>query len=136
MKPDAHLYHLLGAQKCYTYSMTELQKLQQQVVDFIEERDWTQFHEDPKNTLIALGAEVGELMELYRFTTVEEARARAKTRQADVEDEVADVLYLILMFCHQNNIDLEKAFHNKSKKRAEKYPVEKFKGINAKYNAL
>lgn len=116
--------------------MSDIRMLQQQVADFIAERDWTQFHEDPKNTLIALGAEVGELMELYRFTTVEEARQRVKTRQADVEDEVADVLYLILMFCHQNGIDLEQAFANKSKKRAEKYPVHKFKGINAKYDEL
>lgn len=116
--------------------MTELQRLQKQVADFIRERDWTQFHEDPKNTLIALGAEVGELMEVYRFTTVEEARKRAQTRQTDVEDEVGDILYLILMFCEQNNIDLEKAFQQKAKKRAEKYPIEKFKGINAKYNAL
>jgi NTP pyrophosphatase (non-canonical NTP hydrolase) len=116
--------------------MSDIQALQQQVADFIAERDWTQFHEDPKNTLIALGAEVGELMELYRFTTVEEARKRAKTQKADVEDEVADILYLVLMFCHQNGIDLEKAFANKSKKTAEKYPIEKFKGVNAKYDAL
>jgi NTP pyrophosphatase (non-canonical NTP hydrolase) len=116
--------------------MSDIKALQQQVADFIAERDWTQFHEDPKNTLIALGAEVGELMELYRFTTLEEARNRVKTRQADVEDEVADILYLVLMFCHQNGIDLEKAFLSKSKKTAEKYPVEKFKGVNAKYDAL
>jgi len=116
--------------------MTDLRTLQKQVADFIAERDWTQFHADPKNTLLALGAEVGELMEIYRFTTLEEAQNRAKARQEDVEDEVADVLYLLLMFCHQNNVDLEKAFQQKSKKRAAKYPVEKFKGINAKYNAL
>ena len=116
--------------------MSDIRTLQQQVADFIAERDWTQFHEDPKNTLIALGAEVGELMDLYRFTTVEEARKRVKDRQEEVEDEVADILYLVLMFCHQNGINLEKAFAAKAKKRAEKYPVEKFKGINAKYNAL
>lgn len=116
--------------------MADLRTLQKQVADFIKERDWTQFHEDPKNTLLALGGEVGELMEIYRFTTVEEARERATARQEDVEDEVADVLYLLLMFCEQNNVDLEKAFQQKAVKRAKKYPIEKFKGVNMKYNAL
>jgi|GEM_PF-6189382 len=116
--------------------MSDIQTLQRQVAKFIAERDRTQFHDDPKNTLIALGSEVGELMELYRFTTVKEAQQRVKNRKADVEDEVADVLYLLLMFCHQNGIDLEKAFANKAKKRAKKYPVHKFKGVNAKYDAL
>lgn len=111
-----------------------LSDLQKRVVAFIEERDWSQFHDDPKNTLLALGGEVGELMEIYRFTTVDEARSRAIHRREDVEDELADILYILLMFAHQNNIDLGEAFANKEKKRAAKYPVEKFKGVNKKYD--
>jgi NTP pyrophosphatase (non-canonical NTP hydrolase) len=114
--------------------MSDIKKLQQEVADFIAERDWTQFHDDPKNTLLALGSELGELMDLYRFTTVEEAQKRVATHKQQVEDEVGDILYLLLMFCHQNGIDLEEAFQNKALKRATKYPVEKFKGVNAKYN--
>lgn len=102
--------------------MSDLKTLQQQVADFSAERDWAQFHQDPKNTLIALGSELGELMELYRFTTVNEARQRIQTHKAQVEDELGDILYLILMFCHQNNIDLETAFANKVQKRAKNIP--------------
>jgi len=35
-----------------------LHDLQQRVVRFIEERDWRQFHEDPKNTLLALASQI------------------------------------------------------------------------------
>jgi len=35
-----------------------------------------------------------------------------------------------------NNIDLAKALDNKLKKNAAKYPVEKSKGKNLKYNEL
>jgi dCTP diphosphatase len=111
-----------------------LSELQKRVVAFIEERDWTQFHDDPKNTLLALGSEVGELMEVYRFTTLDEAQKRSTHRREEVEDELADILYILLMFAHQNNIDLATAFANKEKKRATRYPVEKFKGVNKKYN--
>lgn len=113
-----------------------IQELQQRVVDFVEARDWRQFHDDPKGTLLALGGEVGELMEIYRLTNTEEAKQRTKTRKADIEDEVADILYVLLMFCAENDIDLEQAFINKEKKREEKYPIAKAKGINAKYDAL
>jgi NTP pyrophosphatase (non-canonical NTP hydrolase) len=116
--------------------MSDLKTLQKRVVDFIEARDWRQFHHDPKNTLLALGAEVGELMDIYRFTTTEEAQQRVQQRKAEVEDEVADVLYLLLMFCEQNGIDLEQAFLHKEKKRELKYPVAKFKGVNTKYDRL
>lgn len=111
-----------------------IDELQNRVVAFITERDWRQFHEDPKNTLLALGAEVGELMDIYRFTTVGDAKKLSTHRKEDVEDEVADILYLLLMFCEQNGIDLEKAFMQKERKRHKKYPIEKFKGVNKKYN--
>lgn len=114
--------------------MSDLQTLQKLVSDFIEAPDWRQFHDDPKNALLALGGEIGELMEIYRFTTVKEARERAKSRSTEVEDEVADILYNLLMFCDQTGIDLEKAFLQKALKREEKYPIAKFKGVNAKYD--
>ncbi len=113
-----------------------LSKLQKRVVQFIEERDWSQFHDDPKGTLLALGSEVGELMDLYRFTTVEQAQITSKKRKQEVEDELADILYILLMFAHQNDIDLLKAFSNKEAKRHKKYPVKKFKGVNKKYDQL
>jgi len=116
--------------------MSDIKDLQKRVAAFIDTRDWRQFHEDPKNTLLALGGELGELMELYRFTTPEEARDRAKERQTEIEDELGDILYILLMFCDQNGIDLEAAFERKEAKREAKYPVAKFKGVNAKYSEL
>jgi NTP pyrophosphatase (non-canonical NTP hydrolase) len=116
--------------------MSSLKDLQQRVADFVAARDWSQFHDDPKGTLLALGGEVGELMEIYRFTTEKDAQERSTTRKDDVEDEVADILYVLLMFCEENGIDLEEAFLNKERKREAKYPVKKFKGVNAKYDAV
>lgn len=113
-----------------------IQELQAAVVEFIEERDWRQFHIDPRSTLLALGAEVGELMDIYRFTNLEEAHERAASRKVELGEEVADILYLLLMFCDQHDIDLEKAFLDKQKKRVKKYPVAAAKGQNKKYNEL
>lgn len=116
--------------------MSDLKDLQKRVADFIDARDWRQFHEDPKGTLVALGAEVGELMDIYRYTTTEGSKARTTTRHAEIEDEVADVLYTLLLFCEENDIDLEAAFIKKEMKREAKYPVHKARGVNKKYDKL
>ncbi|MFO0920253.1 MAG: MazG nucleotide pyrophosphohydrolase domain-containing protein [Candidatus Saccharimonadales bacterium] len=114
--------------------MSDIYELQARVIKFIEDRDWRQFHDDPKNTLIALASEVGELMDIYRFTTAEEARNVNKSRKQDVEDELGDILYLLLMFAEQNDFDIVRAFNNKEKQREAKYPIDKFKGVNKKYD--
>lgn len=111
-------------------------ELQAEVDRFIEERDWKQFHSDPRTTLLALGAEVGEIMDIFRFTNLEEAKARAVERKTDVADEIGDIMYLLLMFCNQHGLDLEKAFTDKHRKRAKKYPVHAAKGQNKKYTEL
>lgn len=116
--------------------MSSLSQLQKRVMDFVEARDWQQFHDDPKGTLLALGGELGELMEIYRFTTTAESKQRTIERKADIEDEVADILYNLLLFCAENGIDLEGAFERKERNREKKYPVAKSKGVNAKYTSL
>ena len=113
-----------------------IKELKQIVSDFIDDRDWSQFHDDPKNTLISLVIEAGELLEHFRFTTPKEARQKIKTHKKDIEDETADIFYNLLMFCQQNDIDLTTAFINKMKKVEKKYPASKFKGKNLKYTEL
>jgi hypothetical protein len=39
---------------------------------FAEERDWQQFH-TPKNLVMALAGEVGELLEIFQWLTPEQA---------------------------------------------------------------
>jgi NTP pyrophosphatase (non-canonical NTP hydrolase) len=113
-----------------------LKELQAEVDKFIEERDWKQFHADPRSTLLALGSEVGELMDIYRFTNEKETKERMKSRKHEISDEIADLLYLICMLCDQHDIDLEEAFTTKQKIRAKKYPIQASKGKNKKYNEL
>ena len=58
--------------------MTTVQDLKTVVEDFVEERDWAQFH-SPKNLSMALAIEASELMDLFKWKTVEEAQEEAST---------------------------------------------------------
>jgi NTP pyrophosphatase (non-canonical NTP hydrolase) len=98
--------------------------LQRQLRDFAAERDWQPFH-TPKNLVMALAGEVGELTELFQWLTPEEsARVMDDAASAGkVRDEIADVLAYLLRLADVVGVDLEEALTAKVIKNAAKYPV-------------
>jgi NTP pyrophosphatase (non-canonical NTP hydrolase) len=114
--------------------LTELQAV---VRRFCEERDWDQFH-GAKDLAIGVSTEAAELLEHFRF--LDDAQVAAlladAIKRGAVEDELADVLFFLLRFAQRFDVDLAAALERKMKKNAEKYPVAKSKGRNAKYDAL
>ncbi len=104
---------------------------------FADERDWAQFH-SPKNLVMALSAEVGELTEIFQWMTEEqskEAGVRAETSQA-VRDELADVQLYLVRLAAVLGVDLNSAVCDKIQKNALKYPVEKARGSSKKYTQI
>ena len=101
---------------------------------FARERDWQEYH-TPKNLIMALMGEVGELAELFQWLTPEEAERLMLDPQAaeKVRDEVADVATYCFRLADILGIDLGEAMDNKIAKNAAKYPVEKAKGHARKY---
>ena len=107
---------------------------------FAAEREWEQFH-NPKNLSMALSVEVAELMEHLQWLTAEQCD-QLKDEKHDPEkreaiaEEIVDVLLYTLRISDVMNIDLSKAVKKKMQKNAEKYPVDKAKGLAKKYNEL
>ena len=99
---------------------------------FCKERDWSQFH-DPKNLAISLQLEASEVLELFQWTKDNQAK---KGAEEDMADELADVFYWVVMLANHYKIDLVDALNKKMKKNEAKYPVEKARGKNTKYNKL
>ncbi len=117
--------------------MGVIEELQSQISQFCSERDWDQFH-SPKDLAIGAVTEASELLELFRFKSNEEISklmADPKFREK-AGDEVADVFFFVLRFCQMNGINLEENLKRKMARNAEKYPVEKARGSNKKYDDL
>lgn len=101
---------------------------------FAEERDWCQFH-SPKNLVMALSGEVGELTEIFQWMTEAESNAAGsspKTSRA-VRDELADVALYLIRLADVLNVDLNAAVDNKLASNAVKYPIETSRGVSTKY---
>ncbi len=111
----------------------ELQQLLSEIKNFCEDRDWDQYH-NPKDLAIGISTEAAELLDLFRFKNGEEITQTMCEKREHIEDELADVLFFVLRFAQMNGIDIKVALENKLKKNAMKYPADKVKGINKKYN--
>jgi NTP pyrophosphatase (non-canonical NTP hydrolase) len=97
--------------------------------NFVDARDWEQFHA-PKNLAMSLAIEAAELMEHFQWISTEKSReiAAEPGQLAEVSDELADVLCYALAMANQLDIDLSSAIRSKMKKNEEKYPAEEFRG--------
>jgi dCTP diphosphatase len=104
---------------------------------FVSERDWDQFH-SVKNLSMALSVETSELLEIFQWMSEQQSnQVGANSETLDkVKDELADIFYYLLRISSKLNIDLEDALMQKMKKNAEKYPIEKSKGLAKKYTEI
>lgn len=108
---------------------TTIRELKDAVADFVEARDWRQFH-DPKNLAMSIAIESAELMEHFQWLRSDQVSPDAwsdETRQ-DITDELADILCFALSFANAADIDIASAVRAKMVKNEKKYPKEKFHG--------
>lgn len=115
----------------------DLEKLNQIITKFSEDRDWDQFH-SVKNLSMALSVEASELAEIFQWMTEDQSNKIKNNPEVmiKIEDEVADIFIYLMRVMKKTNIDLESAVINKMKKNEAKYPVELSKGLSKKYNEL
>lgn len=114
---------------------TELESLKLKLREFAKERDWDQFH-SPKNFSMALIVECAELVEHFQWLTDEQSKNLPEDTLEEVRLEMADIFLYLIRLADKLDVDLIDAANRKIKLNAEKYPVEKAKGLATKYNKL
>ena len=108
---------------------TTIAELKQLINDFVDRRDWHQFH-SPKNLSMSLAIEAAELMEHFQWLTPERSRAVAgdPERLSAVGEELADVLCYALAMGNELGLDLATAVRQKIDKNERKYPADQYRG--------
>lgn len=97
-------------------------RLEAVLAEFARARDWDQYH-TPRNLLLALTGEVGELAEIFQWQTDAQAEAIMSTGKAEhVRQEVADVFLYLMRLAMVLGIDLDAAVRDKIALNAQKYP--------------
>jgi NTP pyrophosphatase (non-canonical NTP hydrolase) len=102
---------------------------------FAAERDWEQFH-SPKNLVMALTGEAGELAEIFQWMSEEASHTAGidPSTALAVRHELADVLLYVVRAADVLGVDLNQAVVEKLRLNGEKYPVAASRGLSLKYN--
>ena len=102
---------------------------------FSEDRDWEQFH-SPKNLVMALTSEVGELSDIFQWISEEQSKLdNIDPKDLDkAKEELADVFLYTLRIADKLGIDLKKEANKKIEVNGKKYPINLSKGNSTKYN--
>ena len=112
----------------------DIKEIQDKLAKFAEERDWDQFH-SPKNLVMALTSEVGELNELFQWLTEEQSSMKDDiVKVEEIRKEIADIFIYLLRLADKLEIDIEEAVREKIEINAKKYPIDLAKGNAIKYN--
>ncbi len=102
---------------------------------FRDARDWRQFH-NPKEMAVAIAAEAGELLQHFVWQSPEQAEQRAADRRPALADEIADVAILLFELADNLGLDLAAVMRGKLARNELRYPADKSRGSNKKYNEL
>ncbi|KAK3144254.1 hypothetical protein QOZ80_4AG0310620 [Eleusine coracana subsp. coracana] len=101
-----------------------LKQLSKKLDDFAKERNWEQYH-NPRNLLLAMIGEVGELSELFMWKG-EVPKGLPGWGEAEKEhlgEELSDVLLYLIRLSDMCGVDLGDAATRKIVKNAVKYPA-------------
>jgi len=106
---------------------TTVADLRKMVLNFVQERDWQQFH-CPKNLSMAMAIETSELMEHFQWIDAEESRNPTAEKLVDIGEELADVLCYAMAIANELNIDIASTMAAKMVRNREKYPANEYRG--------
>ena len=102
---------------------------------FVAARDWQQFH-NPKDMAVAIAAEAGELMQHFVWQQPDQIEKRAEEKRDEIASEIADVAILLFEMADLLDMNLGDVMEHKIARNEERYPAEKARGNNLKYNEL
>lgn len=108
--------------------MDSLEELKKEIKDFVDQRDWNQFH-TPANLAKSISIEANELLECFQWDEV-------NFNMENIKEELADVINYCIQMATILNLDIKDIVLTKLKKNALKYPVSKCKCKSTKYNQL
>ncbi|XP_036595803.1 dCTP pyrophosphatase 1 [Trichosurus vulpecula] len=115
-------------------TLEDIRRLQ---TEFAAERDWDQFHK-PRNLLLALVGEVGELAELFQWKPDggPGPLSWSEAERGALGEELSDVLIYLVALASRCHIDLPQAVLAKIETNRRHYPVHLARGSSCKYTEL
>lgn len=100
---------------------------QEQIKQFCEERNWSQFH-NPKDLLLGLVEEVGEFRNIVKWVNDPEVTKKViSENKEEAKDAIGDMYWFLACLANVCNIDIDEAIKMTIEDNKKRYPVDKTK---------
>ncbi|MCU0796965.1 MAG: nucleotide pyrophosphohydrolase [Akkermansiaceae bacterium] len=110
-----------------------IREITERIRKFSAARDWDVYH-NPKDMAVAICAEAGELLQHFVWQQPGQIEERAASHREEIASEIADVGILLFEMADRMGLDLGTVMTAKLDRNEVRYPVDKAKGNNLKYN--
>ena len=101
----------------------DIKNIQNQLTKFSVDRGWDRSH-SPKNLAMALGAEAGDLLQLFQWLTDEQSMNPDPEIHARATEELSDVLIYAVRLADKLDIDIDSAMKERMAANEKKFPIE------------
>ena len=110
---------------------TTIHDIRNRIAKFNQERDWEQYHK-PKDLIMALQEELGELSRCYLWVSESEIKNIHKDpkKLKAIKEEMADVFIYLIALANNVGVDISTMINKKIDMNEQKYPVKDPKHIN------
>ena len=96
-----------------------IQTLRKAIEEFVEERDWKQFH-SPQDLAVSISIEAAELLEIFQW---EIQKDMEPDKLDHLKEELADIIIYSLSLANAVDLDVSTIVRDKMKKNERKYRV-------------
>ena len=108
---------------------SDIEKIQEKIKNFSEERNWKGAFDDPKDYLLGIVEEVGEVRNIVKWISDREIIDRTIKENFDkVEDMIGDLLWFTFMLANRIGVNAKEAIEKVIEKNVQRFPVELTKG--------
>jgi len=107
----------------------DMNRLQERVRKFAEERGWINNLDDPRDYLLGIVEEVGEFRNFVKWINDRKTVDKLiKDNFNYIENTLGDIIWFILMLANRCGIDMKRAIEKVIEDNERRFPVEMVKG--------
>jgi len=108
---------------------SDLNNIQERIETFAEEREWKGKFDDPRDYLLGIVEEVGEVRNIVKWeTSIEVINRVIKDNFEHLENMIGDLLWFTFMLANRVGVNAKEAIEKVIENNTERFPVELTKG--------
>jgi len=108
---------------------SDMEKIQYRIETFTEEREWKGVYDDPKDYLLGIVEEVGEVRNIVKWVASKEVVDRTIKENFDkMENMIGDLLWFTFMLANRVGVNTKEAIEKVIESNTQRFPVELTKG--------